>query len=432
MQFFNFLLKQFNDIKEKKEKELLKKIKILLTFLFIFPFNILFIFTAIPVVILIRIIRPIICIRFRTITVKEMGHFVNDAKILLCESVLSKNNFKDWYWLERATCNHQFERMVRRVFYVRWWVKYLYMANNIIPGGKQHTALFPRYTQGSRDIGGLYYKTKEIKKTHFSFSEDEKSQAKKYLRDIGIKEKDKFVCLLVRDPSYKNYVNPNKDWSYHDFRNSDINTYALAAKALAERGYWVFRMGKIVSKPFDCKHSRVIDYSLSCEKNDLLDIWLMAHCSFCVTTGTGLDAIAEVFYKPLVMVNWLPVGDMTSYLHCVTYFKHLRWKKNNKTLNIKDCLDNNYLHNNKYVEKGIDIMDLTEHEIKDVVLEAEERFTGIWRDQPQDIKLQEKFWNIFKKWDGFTKYHGFIHPEARISAVFLRNNSEWLNEMAKV
>ena len=389
---------------------------------------------AIPVILLIRAIKPIIYIRFRVISTSEIGHFVADAGLLLCESVLDNTNIKDLYWLRKPVSNSQIEKMVKRVFYIRWWVKYLYIANIFIPGGKKHSLPSPRYLSGSRDTKGLLYKTRNEKKTYLPFIENEQTEARKFLEKLGLKEFDKFVCLLVRDSDYKNTFQPNRDvpeyWNYHNHRNSEIHTYAKGAVALAEKGYWVFRMGKYVLKPFNCKHAKVIDYAVSDEKNDFLDIWLKANCSFCITTSTGLDEVPIAFRKPLVMLNNIPVGDIASYTSAISYFKQLRWKKNNKKLTLKEYINNNYWEYQKYSQNGINIIDLTEDEIKNVVLEMEQRFSGTWKDNMNDIQLQNKFWQIYdefgKSENTPSKSRCFVHPEHKISATFLRNNTEWL------
>ena len=59
--------------------------------------------------------------------------------------------------------------------------------------------------------------------------------------------------------------------------------FQQVAIALAEKGYWVFRMGKAVEDVFNVEHPRVIDYAQSNERSDFLDIWLMANCYFCIT-----------------------------------------------------------------------------------------------------------------------------------------------------
>ena len=45
----------------------------------------------------------------------------------------------------------------------------------------------------------------------------------------------------------------------------------------------------------------------------------------------------------------------------------------------------------------------------------------------EDLQQQSAFWKLFESHDNYCKYHGIIHPEARVGAHFLRNNPEWLN-----
>jgi len=397
---------------------------------------------CIPIIFVLRLIKPIIHIRLRMIHTGELGHFVLDSGILLSEFILkgNKNKIKDWYWLGASEkwlwssgkenykygeiSNYKFKELVERVFYVRWWVKYLYVANNIIPGGNQHTGKTLREIQSSRDINGALYKTKELKEAYFKFTEEEHAEAKKYLKDIGLNERDKFVCLVVRDDAYKEKFLPAKKWSYHSYRDSDIDTYSLAVTALAERGYWVFRMGKLVSKPFNCKNPKVIDYAWSNEKSELLDIWLSAHCEFCIDTGTGPGAVSYVFRKPILIINNLPSSCWDTFSHTIICPKNLRWKKNKKHLSLKEYLEHDYYHSEKYEKNGIEIINLEATEIKEAVLEMEKRTTGRWEEKPEDKKMQEKVWKLYKN---LSKYQGFIHPETKISTVFLRSKPNWVD-----
>ena len=62
-------------------------------------------------------------------------------------------------------------------------------------------------------------------------------------------------------------------------------------------------MGKNVSKPFSINSKRFIDYASLDEKSDFLDIFLSSHCHMFISTGAGLDVVAQVFNKPIVLVN---------------------------------------------------------------------------------------------------------------------------------
>ena len=387
---------------------------------------------AILAVLVIRAIKPFVHIRFGTFEANRIGHFAMDAGILLAERELTKSSFSDWYWLPTLppTCNEQFERMVRRVFYVRWWVRYLDFVNSIIPGGKMHQVLRPQQSQLSRDVHGFLFKAKDIPESYLPFSPDEKSAAEDFLTELGWKRGERFVCLIVRDSAYLNTEPLFKrgNWDYHNYRNSDIDTYKEAALALAEKGYWVFRMGKHMHHPFCCNHPRVIDYAFNDNKSDFLDIWLTARCFFCVSTGTGLDSVATIFRRPIVHLNFLPLTHFTSFVSCICVPKHLIWKNTREYLSLQQHLDLeiNYIQSSDCEESEIDVVDLSSVEIKDAVLEMEERLAGTWMENPEDTDLQNNFMKEYKEWPGFSKLHNFIHSDFRMGAHFLRNNREWL------
>ena len=60
------------------------------------------------------------------------------------------------------------------------------------------------------------------------------------------------------------------------------------------------------------------------------------------------------------------------------------------------------------------------------VIEMEKRLIGTWENTDMDNNLKNRFFELFKSYKNFHKYHGEIHPEARVGALFLRNNHEWL------
>ena len=64
--------------------------------------------------------------------------------------------------------------------------------------------------------------------------------------------KKKIVCLIVRNDAYcKSPFNESKlnkefvkDWSYHNYRDCNVESFKLAYEFLANEGYKVFRMRK--------------------------------------------------------------------------------------------------------------------------------------------------------------------------------------------
>ena len=135
-----------------------------------------------PCLIFIRLISPFYTVRLRTFFAARLGHFVSDAGISLCEKI-DGQKYEDIYWFDTPSCNTQLDKMVRRVFFVRWWVRYLILANNLFPALK----LVPVSDEwmGGRDVRGLYFKTKDIKEAYLPFSQSEEIEAKQFLKHLG-------------------------------------------------------------------------------------------------------------------------------------------------------------------------------------------------------------------------------------------------------
>ena len=170
-----------------------------------------------------------------------------------------------------------------------------------------------------------------------NFTESEEERGLYGLKKLGITKNEKFVCLIARDPSYLNQNNPNKDYSYHDYRNHDINDFLLAAEHLTSKGYFVIRMGNIAEKKFRSANPKIIDYSFSNFKSDFMDIYLGAKCSFCITTQTGFDGVPQIFRKPLAVIA-VPVAIRISYKKVIFITKHHICNKTNKEITLSEIL----------------------------------------------------------------------------------------------
>ena len=377
-------------------------------------------FWSIPVVLLIRLIRPIVIVRLGTFFSNRIGHFVADSAH---QFVKLDTNIIELYWLDNLTCNKQWSKMVKRNLPVYWWVKYVDIWNKYLPGGDIHSR--PLSVNDSRDLYGLLDKHQgEMLK----FIPEEEKKAKEWLKKQGWRDGDSFVCLLVRDSEYldSENVDPEQNWDYHSFRNSDVNTYVEAMEWLSEQGVWVIRMGKVMSKRISTKNSRIVDYAFCPNRNDLLDIWLFANCNLCISTGSGIDYVSDVYRKPLLFLNYLPLNDMVSWSNSINYPKHLKWSDSDNLLTLKECLEHQFCSTKEYEEAGIDIIDLTSIEIKLVVQECWARLEDSFVETYNDINQQNQFWKTMRESTLFKKQHDFIHPKARLASTFMRNNPNFL------
>ena len=371
--------------------------------------------------VVVRVMRPLILIRMASIRNDRIGEFCAHSSYLLATKPTNRwlpLTF-DWYFFSGISCNHQWERMVTRKLFVHNWVRYLDFINRWIPGGSGHVRPMAPST---RPIHGIFQK--DI--LRFEFTSEESDRALHWLSNIGWKIGQPFVCLQVRDSAYLESVSKALGekpdyWNYHSYRNSDIDNYRDAVRYLIERDYWVFRMGKVVEKPLLNQHKNFIDYPFLSNKDDLMDIWLTLNCNIFISTGSGLDYLPPVYKGPsTLIVNALPLRDLNSW-HWTTWTpKHLVWRKSGKYLTLQEHALHSYVNSSDYELRGIRVIDLDANEIKEAVMEHEQRICGQWQYSDEDLRLQALFWAKFSGTLSFHKYHKWIHPEARAGAFYLR------------
>ena len=73
-------------------------------------------------------------------------------------------------------------------------------------------------------------------KPSIKFSKLERKKIEKELNMIGLKKKQKFVCLIVRDAKYLN-SRLDFDTTYHNYRDCDIQNFKTGIKYLSDKGF---------------------------------------------------------------------------------------------------------------------------------------------------------------------------------------------------
>ena len=385
------------------------------------------------VVVVLRLINPWLLVRWRRLRSNSIGHFVADTEMYLCEGDAGINDPKqhnvDLFCMAYgAICNQQLAIMWKRI--LRIWpsriLTPIIRVNRLIPGGTAHE--ISDNTQHDRDVHNLL----ERFPPHLEFIPEEEVRGEAGTRALGIPPNTPFVCLIMRDNAYLDQRAPCRDWSYHTYRDSDIQNYILAAEELADRGYFVIRMGAKVREPMKTAHSKIIDYATNGMRSDFMDVYLGAKCEFCISVGTGFDAVPYVFRRPIVYVNMVPLGYLFTF---TTQFlgitKHYFAAAQNRELTLSEIFSHGVgfcVTTSGYESKGIKLIENTPEEIRHVVMEMAERLNGTWQPHEDDEVLQRRFWEIFPTdavdGDQGHPLHGEIH--ARFGMAFLRDNRGWL------
>ena len=159
----------------------------------------------------------------------------------------------------------------------------------------------------------LFDLTMESKESEFSlgietvcFSEKQKIYGESVLNRMPIPQNKKIVSIFARDSSYLNHKNPKKDWSYHSYRDCDIETYIEAIRYLINKNYVVLRVGSEYSKKLNFVDENYFEYSLSDYKSAFMDLFIIYQSKFVIGSTSGATDIAALFNVPFVGVNYAP------------------------------------------------------------------------------------------------------------------------------
>lgn len=394
---------------------------------------------AILATLLFLMVSPWITIRIGPLMSSRIGHFAANTELYLLETKRGINlpvrrKVIDIFFLVQPVCNQHLALMWSRKIkvYNRIFLLPVWKTNRILnrvlktdpirfePGGT---------SQSDRDIHNLRNDTNSI----LSFTDKEEIRGQKLLRELGIPPNTDFVCLTVRDSAYLASQFPHKDWSYHNYRDSEIADYVLAAEALANDDIYVVRMGAKVHSPIPSKHPKIIDYPCSGMRSDFLDIYLGANCLFCISQGTGFDAIPILFRKPVVYVNMVPISYFnTFYKKALGIFKHHISTHTGKQLTFNEifqCGAGQCLSSACFDQKGIILKNNSPEEILDVVLEMKDRVnTDSWKEDYPLSNEQRRFWSLFpinaRCESKFIRLHG--EAVSLIGGKYLENNCRLL------
>jgi putative glycosyltransferase (TIGR04372 family) len=403
------------------KKLFLKSLRIIFS-LPLFPFS-FFIFM------LILLASPIIKIRIGTLPTTRVAHFaVNVDLYLSYKKYFQKKKTLDIFFQERFVSNEYLLKIWKRKILVgnRLIFTQVYLLICFFHANNHKIPII----KTDRDIFNIH--VNPIIEQNIKLSFEEESHGYEILENIGLKKNDKFVCLNVRDDNYLKTTHPDTDWSYHDYRNSNIKNYFFAAENLARRGYYVLRMGSSNKEKLISNNKRIIDYSFSKFRSDFMDIFLCSKCSFIISNSGGVDAFTKLFRKPIVWVNFVPIAWLstfnTNYVHL--FKKHFSIKLQ-RELNLKEIFDYGVagnLNTETYKKKGIELVENSPQEISDAALELDDMINNKNFYNEHQESNNKLFWDIYEKKlieYNFRNLHGKLL--GRYSSKFLENNKKYLS-----
>ena len=354
---------------------------------------------------IVTIIRPLLLIRFGEVLTYRFGHSLINVEIFLQNKKLEKNNFFfpkkiDIFFFSSITSNKFLKTICKRHVFIMPFQLVLIVFNtfswlsNFNNFFNKHLIIIRNYDM---DQNNLFDKTNHI----LNFTKQEIEKGDKLLEKIGVYKEDKFVCLYTRESNYlEKYLNDtNEKNSRWNLRNSDIETYKLAAEELVKLGYKVVRVGKYTKKKITFSNSNIIDYSNSEFTSDFLDVYLSYKCKFVLGDSAGWSAMPILFRKYIAFANIAPYGITLYYTKKNTFiFKKYYSLEKKKILSLKEIKDADIINafSDDLEKKNIRLIDNTPEEIKDLVIEVEKKYKGNFYINESYKDQQSKFTNYIK------------------------------------
>jgi len=385
---------------------------------------------ALALVLSSRLLRPLIRIRFGALKSDRIGHFVIETELMLQEQRAGiapvPPRSIDIYYAPGPVSNSQVEKMWRRVINLgpRWLMIPAFRFNKIVPGASSHTV---PYASSALDVHNLLDSTEPI----LRFSDEEEFVGRRLLEELEL-ERFKYVCVIARDTAYYRSALPELDLPYHDYRNCRIESYLSGLDALTREGLRVLRMGSIVASKLETTNPMIFDYANSRFRTDFADVYLAANCKFCISDGLGFFALPAAFRRPNAFVNFAPFHMFYSSRETdVGIAKVFADRETGRIIPLRELQGLNiaYLTRSELINSaGLKVVDNSAEEIRQLLVEMNQRMDGRWVGEPQDDMLQESFWDMFKAVIGREGKRSHGEFRSRYGANYLRDHIDWFSK----
>lgn len=381
-----------------------------------------------PIVLCFSALRHLVLIRFGVFHQAErIGYFVPAIAYFSLASSRSTKRFRtvDFISIARPFSNSQCVAMLKRqvrIISAPWLWLFLERACLFWTRSEVHRVpVSPKLEQYSQFLGNPGMLTLTAAETQ---------KGAQLLEALGIPVGSAWVCIHNRDSKYlatsvrSLKFAPGASWAYHSYRDFAVKTLALASEELAERGFYVLRMGAVVEEPLFSTNPKIIDYASAPLRGDFADIYLMANCTAYLGSDAGIFLVPLTYGKPTVIVNFslAKINEMT-YLTIDPFItKHLRHRETQRFLGLREMFGRGLLttsHSRIFEEAGVEAISNTPEEIRDLAVEMDERIKGSWEPAAEDERLQTRFWEIFRQYCPSDLIGGV---QARIGSAFLRQN----------
>jgi putative glycosyltransferase (TIGR04372 family) len=390
--------------------------------------DLLLVVPALVTAILLRVLRPVVTIRFRNMPADEIGPLtvVSQHYLRIKETQQKKRQLDFWYLKDSVKVSNDymlnFVKSQIKVHSSRF-IELVAAISEKLPGAQHHQI------ESEIRITLLEGVGKKLK-----LPQKDCDSSSGYVKKIGIDPQKEFIALMVRDGAYKSDIvqaNTQVRTDKEIYRNQNINDYLQVAEKFASMNVQIVRMGAKVERPFTSNSPLIIDYASTGMRTEAADIYLASECAMCISTNLGFDHIAAMSGKLRVITNQALIIQASTLFYSTDVFILQRFieRSSGRLLTLSESLQVAEIRNldwyHKVIDLGLDFVRNTPEEILEASLEGWQRSKGQWVDSPEGLELQAKYWHIY---DTFFPEHTdrFLNGRPHLGTSFLRNNKSWL------
>lgn len=388
-----------------------------------FLFFVFYIFIFLPLFFFILFIRIFVKFKIVEMETRAIGHFSLPVEIFLCEIKSGIHGKKErLVWFANKKISNLF-------LYKKWkevcfvgpriiFEKIFKLSNNIKFFGNIFLSPYRHWSKTTYwqaiDIYNVLNKIEPIIK----FNKNEHNLANNFFKKNSLLIDKKFVCFFSRSNYYRG--------GDACIRDSSIYSQIKGIKRVCDDGFYAFRMSKIdKNSPLNTKNKNLFDYAYCADKSDFLDIYLLYHCTYMISTGSGIEEVPKLNRKKIVLVDYCDAKSMHRLeLVPIILPKKIISLKTKKEVGYdeifrKDLLQPNATHASLRM-LGYDYLDNTEDEVEMAIMEMHSHI--IYGKKIENNFLNEKFWSLYEK------YYKKRRPiNTYVSTSFLNKNKNLLN-----
>ena len=350
----------------------------------------------------------------------RIGHFAPGFHIRYAKKKLKIEKKKCLYAFDGSISNLFLAKQIKKIFFVNRLVNFIIILCDNLP--LLNVLIDKEPFNSQRDKKGFTQKTNMPK-----FTNHENEFCINWLKEKGWEgPSQKIVLFHIRDSLYldkiskKNSFSP-LDFSYHKYRDSNIEDFLDSIKWVLNKNAFVIRTGKLARERANIKSKFFLDYPFSKSREDILDIWFFANSDLVISTASGIDEISAAYKVPRLYINLLPLIDTPSWTKSLTIPKHLFWERNNKHLTLEEYIKIGRLnHHKKFNDAGIKIQSLTSLEILNATVDGWNYFIEESSIKEDDLFSTNKFQDFIFKDSYLKMFHESINKKWIISSNIFR------------